>query len=57
MSQIVNKSLSAGDKFMPEISSYLLVDHLLKNKERRQKFKETGNSRYIYPIKLVQACF
>ena len=57
MSQIVNKSLSAGDKFMPEISSYLLVDHLLKNKERRQKFKETGNSRYIYQIKLVQACF
>ena len=28
-----------------------------KNKERIQKFKETGNSRYIYQSKLDKACF
>ena len=28
-----------------------------KNKERIQKFKETGNSRYIYQNKLDKACF
>ena len=27
-----------------------------KNKERIQKFKETGNSRYIYQNKLDKAC-
>ena len=35
----------------------MLVDHLQKNKERIQKFKETGDSRYIYQIKLDKACF
>ena len=35
----------------------MLVDHLQKNKERIQKFKETGDSRYIYQIKLGKACF
>ena len=28
-----------------------------KNKERIQKFKETGDSRYIYQIELDKACF
>ena len=28
-----------------------------KNKERIQKFKETGNSRYIYQNELDKACF
>ena len=28
-----------------------------KNKERIQKFKETGNSRYIYQIELDKTCF
>ena len=28
-----------------------------KNKEKIQKFKETGDSRYIYRNKLVKACF
>ena len=27
-----------------------------KNKERRKKFKETGNSRYIYQNELDKAC-
>ena len=28
-----------------------------KNKERIQKFKETGDSRHIYQNKLDKACF
>ena len=30
---------------------------LTKNKERIQKFKETGDSRYIYKNELDKACF
>ena len=33
------------------------MDHLQKNKERIQKFKETGDSRYIYQNELDKACF
>ena len=33
------------------------MDHLQKNKERIQKFKETGDSRYIYPNELDKAYF
>ena len=33
------------------------MDHLQKNKERIQKFKETGGSRYIYQNELDKACF
>ena len=33
------------------------MDHLQKNKERIQKFKERGDSRYIYQNKLDKACF
>ena len=32
-------------------------DHLQKNKERIQKFKQTGDSRYIYRNELDKACF
>ena len=28
-----------------------------KNKERIQKFKETGDTRYIYQNEVVKACF
>ena len=35
----------------------VLVDHFTKNKEGRQKFKETGDSRQIYQNKLDKACF
>ena len=35
----------------------MLVDHLQKNKERIQKFKQTGQSRYINHNKLDKACF
>ena len=55
MNEVVNKFLLAGDKFMPEM--YLKEGAALdksgfrpftKNKERIQKFKETGDLRYIY---------
>ena len=35
----------------------VLVDHLKKNKERIQKFKEIGDSRYIYQNELDKTCF
>ena len=35
----------------------VLVDHLQKNKERILKFKQTGDSRYIYKNELGKACF
>ena len=35
----------------------MLVDYLQKNKERIQKFKETGYSRFIYQNELDKACF
>ena len=33
------------------------MDHLLKTKERIQKFKETGDTSYIYKNELDKACF
>ena len=35
----------------------VFVDHLQKNKDRIQKFKETGDLQYIYQNKLDKACF
>ena len=53
----------AGDKFMPEMHlkqsgfSYSAGEPFTKNKERIQKFKETGDTNYIYKNKLDKACF
>ena len=33
------------------------MDHLQKNKVRTEKFKETGDSRYIYQNELDNSCF
>ena len=33
------------------------MDYLQKNPERIQKFKETGDSQYIYQNELDKACF
>ena len=52
MNEIVNKLLLAGDKFMPEM--YLRQPGFTY---RIQKFKETGDSWYIYQNKLDKACF
>ena len=63
MNEIVNKSLLAGDKCMPEIHlkqpgfTYSAYGPFTKNKERIQKFKETGDTSYIYKNELDKACF
>ena len=33
------------------------MDHLQKRKKRIQRFKETGDSHYIYQNELDRACF
>ena len=35
----------------------MLVDHLLKTKKEFKKFKETGDTSYIYKNELDKACF
>ena len=63
MNDIINKFLLAGDKFMPEMHlrqlglTYSAFGPFTKSKERIQKFKQTGDSRYIYKNELDQACF
>ena len=63
MNEIVNKFLLAGDKFMPDMHfkqpglTYSACGPFTKNKERIQKFKETGDTSYIYKNELDKACF
>ena len=60
---MINRILLAGDKFMPDMYvrqprfTYSSCRLFTKNKAREQKFKETGNSRYIYQNELDKACF
>ena len=63
MDEIVNNFLLAGDKFMsgmylkqPEFT-YSACGPFTKNKERFQKFKEIGDTNYIYKNELDKACF
>ena len=63
MNEIVIKFLLAGDRFVPEMHlrqpgfTYSACGPFTKNKQRIQKFKETGDSRYIYQNELDKACF
>ena len=63
MTEIVNKFLSTGDKFMLEMHlrqagfTYSACGPFAKNKERIQIFKETGDPRYIYQNELDKSCF
>ena len=63
MNEIVNNFLLAGDKFMPEMHlkqpgfSYSVCCPFSKNKEKIQKFKETGDSSYIYKNEHDKVCF
>ena len=63
MNEVVNKFLLAGDKFMPEMRlkqpgfTYSACGPFTKNKERTQKFKEKGDTSYIYQKELDKACF
>ena len=63
MNKVVNKLLLVGDKFMPEMHlkqprfTYSACGPFTKKKERIQKFKEAGDTNYIYKNELDQACF
>ena len=63
MNEIVNKFLLVGDKFMPEIHlkqlgfTYSACGPFTKNKERIEKFMQTGNTDFIYSNELCKACF
>ena len=63
MNETINKFLLAGDKFMLEKHlrqpgfTYSACDTFTNNKESIQKFKETGDWKYIYQNKLDKACF
>ena len=63
MSEIVNKFLLAGDKFMCEMHFKQLgftnsaCGPFTKNEEKIQNLKETGDTRYIYSKELDKTCF
>ena len=63
MNEIVNKFLLVGDEFIPEIHlkqpgfTYSTCGLFTKNKERIEKFKETGDTNYIYKNELDKAYF
>ena len=63
MNEIVQKFLLASDRFTPKMHlkqpgfTYSACGPFTKNKERIQKFKETGDTNYIYKNKLDKASF
>ena len=63
MNEIVNKFLLVGDKFMPEMHlkqpgfTYSACGPFTKNKERIEKFMQTGNTNFIYKSELDKAYF
>ena len=62
-SNVINKFLLLGDKFAPEIHlrqpqfTYSACGPFTKHEHRIQKFKETGDTNYIYMNELDKACF
>ena len=60
---MIKTFLLARNKFMPEMHllqpgfTYSVCGPFTKNKERMQKFQETGVSRYIYQNELGKAYF
>ena len=63
MNEIVNKFLLVGDKFMPEIHlkqpgfTYSACGPFTKNKQRIEKFMQTGNTDFIYKNELDKVFF
>ena len=63
MNKIVNKFLLVGDKFMPEMHlkqpgfTYSACGPFTKNKERIEKFMQTGNTNFIYKNELIKLVF
>ena len=61
--ETVNTCLLVGDKFTPEMHlkqpgfTCSTCEPFTKNKERIQKFKETGDTNYIYKNELDKTCF
>ena len=61
MNEIVNKSLLAGDKLMPEMHlkqpgfTYSACGSFSKNKERIEKFMQAWNTDFIYRNKRDKA--
>ena len=54
INEVVNKVLLVGDKFMPEMHlkqlgfTYSACGPFTKNKERIEKFMQTGDTNFIY---------
>ena len=63
MNEVVNKFLSVGDKFMPEMHlkqpgfTYSACDPFTENKEKIETFVQTGNTDFTCRNKLDKACF
>ena len=63
MNQIVNTFLLSGDKFMSEMHlrqpgfTYSACEPFTRNKDRIEKFMQTGDTNYIYKDELDRACF
>ena len=63
MNNVINKFLLAGDKFMPEIHlrqpqfTYSACGPFTRHEQRIQKFKETGDTNYVYKNELDKTCF
>ena len=63
MNEIVNMFLLVGGKFMPEMHlkqpgfTYSTCGPFTKNKERIEKFMQTGNIDFIHKNERDKACF
>ena len=63
MNNVIYKFLLVGDKCMPEMHLrqpqfvYSACEPFTRQKERIKKFKQTGDTRYIYRNELDKACF
>ena len=63
MNEIVSKFLLAADKFMPEMHlketgfTYSACRSFTRNKERIEKFMQTGNTDFIYRNEFDKAYF
>ena len=63
MNEIINKFFLVGDKFIPEMHlrqpgfTYSACGPFTKNKERIEKFMQSGNTDFIYKNELDKACF
>ena len=63
MNEIVIIFLLVGDKFVPEMHlkqpgfPHSACGRFTKNKERIEKFMQTGNTDFIYRNELHKACF